>query len=213
MQLVFIHGWGFEARFWDALAALLPGYKYRRIDLGFFGEAADDIHDGAPSILVGHSLGFLYGINRYKNWAGWIAINSFSRFVATDSKAGCVNTAALRTMRKKLPNDPQDTLAEFYALIGATASPAKAAPRVERLCEGLDELRDSDIGGALAAAAKPGLALAARNDPLVPVAASEALQVPHARLYWHPDGGHLLPQSAAPWCAEKMTGFMKEHFA
>jgi pimeloyl-[acyl-carrier protein] methyl ester esterase len=208
MELIFIHGWGFDASFWDELAAQLPQFRQKRIDLGFFGETANEVDDAIPSILVGHSLGFVHGMRSRKNWAGWVAINGFAHFVATPTQAGCVPESSLREMKEKMTKDPPRTLARFYSSIGATPPVTAAAPRIERLHEALDELLAIDLDGALRS--MPGLALASRNDPLVPVAASEALAVPSARIQWHATGGHMLPQSAAPWCAEAIAGFVKE---
>jgi pimeloyl-ACP methyl ester carboxylesterase len=212
MRLVFIHGWGFEAGFWDGLAGLLPQFRQRRVDLGFFGEPADFVEDETPSLLVGHSLGFVHGMRSGAKWAGWVAINSFPRFVATDTEAGCVPAAALRGMRRNLMSDPQRTLYEFYSRIGATPPALTTAPQLERLRDGLDELRDADSGAARRASHKPGLVLAAQNDPLVPCATSEALVDSHAQIRWHADGGHMLPLNAAPWCAEAIMEFIKTHF-
>lgn len=212
MQLVFIHGWGFEAGFWDALASQLPQFRQERVDLGFFSDATNESRDDEPSLLIGHSLGFVHGMRSGKNWAGWVAINSFPRFVATESKLGCAPAAVLHRMKKQLLHNPENTLTEFYELIVAKSPAVDAVPHVRRLCDGLDELRDADIGEALRLSAKPGLVLAAKNDPLVPPATSEALAGFHTQLEWHPDGGHILPQSAAPWCGTAITRFIETHF-
>ena len=66
MELVFIHGFGFDASVWDPLFELLPQFKKRRIDLGFFGAAAEPLRLEGPSVLVGHSLGFLHGLRDAK---------------------------------------------------------------------------------------------------------------------------------------------------
>ena len=211
MNLVFIHGWGFGPGFWDPLAALLPQYQQRRLNLGFFGEATKDVTDNEASILIGHSLGFVHGMKMKKNWSGWIAINSFPRFVATEESAGCIPAAVLLRMQKQLQRDPKKTLADFYHLIGAETPATSAKPCLERLNEGLDELRHSDIREDLAHH-KMGLVLAAQNDPLVPMATSESMASSNTTLVVHPTGGHVLPQSAAPWCAEAITNFIAEHF-
>jgi pimeloyl-[acyl-carrier protein] methyl ester esterase len=207
MELIFIHGWGFDASFWDELAAQLPQFRQKRVDLGFFGEATNDVGGDEKSILIGHSFGFVHGMRSRKKWAGWVAINSFQHFVATPVQAGCVPESSLRETKEKMTKDPQRTLARFYASIGATPPVTPAAPRIERLLESLDELLAIDIDGALRS--MPGLALASRNDPLVPVATSEALAVPTAKIHWHETGGHMLPQSAAPWCAEAIMDFVR----
>ncbi len=202
MKLVFIHGWGFDASFWDALSALLPQYPQQRIDLGFFGQPSGGIESSEPSILVGHSLGFVHGIQQRPDWSGWVAINSFVSFAA------CVPSFILHQMRKRFEADPENTLRDFYRLIGAMQSADN--PNAERLLEGLDELRDGDVGDTLAALNIPNLILAARHDPLVPVGASEDL-AQYGKILWHDNDGHILPQSDPVWCANAIRNFLKQH--
>ena len=40
LSLLFCHGWGFDAAFWNSLAALLPEYAQVRDDAGYFGNPA-----------------------------------------------------------------------------------------------------------------------------------------------------------------------------
>jgi pimeloyl-[acyl-carrier protein] methyl ester esterase len=213
VELVFIHGWGFEAGFWDKLAERLGAYPQRRIDLGFFGKPSVwHPADGANRIVVGHSLGFIYGMTQFENWKGWIAINGFARFVTTPTRPGCVPAAALRDMRRRLLADPAKTLSDFYQSIGADT--VRGGANAARLRDGLDLLRDCDLGDVLAATEVPGLVLAARNDPLVPLAAGEHLARfarPH-RLALHETGGHLLPQTDPAWCARMIAEFVATGF-
>lgn len=212
VKLVFIHGWGFNKRFWDALSALLPDYQQERIDLGFFGDRNLVKHtDG--KILIGHSFGFTHGIRNYKNWRGWIAINSFPRFVPAAAQAGCVPVARLMDMRKKLQTDAKKTLRDFYALIGA--KPVEGPPNLELLLKGLDELREADVSDSLRSPQIPGLALSGANDPLVSPAISEELgQMAHrGGLMRHEKAGHLLPQTEPLWCARAIDDFLQSYCA
>jgi pimeloyl-[acyl-carrier protein] methyl ester esterase len=209
IELVFIHGWGFDASFWDPLAALFASYPQRRIDLGFFGEQNSALPEGNEKILIGHSLGFIHGLRQKQNWAGWAAINGFARFVEAPGKTGCVPAAALRDMRLRFSSDPAKTLKDFYSFIGARA-PQTVSLDADRLREGLDELRGEDVSGIVSALDVPGLVLASRSDPLVPVAASEALakKTRQAKLKWHERGSHVLPQSDPAWCAQAIKEFL-----
>ncbi len=210
MELVFIHGWGFDAGFWDRLAPLLPGPQ-RHIDLGFLGHPAGDPAQLSPGrqILVGHSLGFVYGITARQDWAGWIAINSFPRFVATESLPGCVSASALRELRINFHRNPAATLARFRELIGAEPPPAGIEPTSMR--QGLDVSRDCDIDATLSSIPAPGLVLASVNDPLVPVATSAALgrAARRADLRWHDTGGHNLPLTEPQWCATAIAEYLR----
>ncbi|MDX2028830.1 MAG: alpha/beta hydrolase [Alphaproteobacteria bacterium] len=206
MELVFIHGWGFDARFWDAVSARLRQFPQQRVDLGFFGRASEPVH--APAVLVGHSLGFLHGLPQ-RNWAGWIAINSFPRFVQTPGQEGCVPPAMLREMRMRLSANPAQTLQDFHAMIGSPMP--EGMPNAECLREGLDALRDGAVDENTACNI-PGLVLASRKDPLVPVAASEKLGRMAQQGLWHEAGGHILPQSDPDWCAQAIENFVASFF-
>lgn len=207
MKLVFIHGWGFDARFWNALALLLPQYQQERIELGFLSSRrTEKFPQDTPAILIGHSLGFIHGWQQRQDWSAWVAINSFPRFVQTETQPGCVPAAALREMRMKLVVQPEKTLQSFYKQNNAEAP--QGTPDIERLREGLDELRDGDVRKILETANIPGLVLAAFNDPLVPIAVSEELGRTAQRIAWHETGGHVLPQSDPGWCAEAIRGFL-----
>jgi pimeloyl-[acyl-carrier protein] methyl ester esterase len=213
VELVFVHGWGFEAHFWDSLAALLPQFPQQRLDCGFFGAPRDFQPGKTPRVLIGHSLGFMHGIAAHKDWSGWIAINGFARFIADDLKTGCVPVAELVAMKTRLQKNPTATLREFYRQIGA--APVVGAPDLTRLEAGLDELQSGNIDKTLPVLDVPGFALAGHNDPLVPIAASEALGCLARKggLLWHHTGGHILPQSATAFCAAAITRFLATSFA
>ena len=211
MHLVFVHGWGFDPRFWDALSLRLSHYKQSRFDFGFFSTPPTDfvrfISFDEPLLLIGHSLGFLLGIQQDMPWVGWVAINGFARFTTTPDRAGCVTPVVLRDMQRRLSADTATTLDKFYRMVGAEG-PTGPADR-KRLGAGLKLLRDGDITELPALKNLPGLILAARRDPLVPVAASATLGAP----VWHEQGGHCLPQADPDWCAEHIEAFIKRRLA
>jgi len=201
--LVFIHGWGLAPDFWNRLAPLLPGTEQHRVNLGFYGEPAETF-PGDDCVLIGHSLGFVYGMAKKKNWRGWIAINSFPRFVGPPG-SGCASLDELKDMASRLEKNPAETLKKFYAFIGA--EPPAGYPDLKKLREALDMLRILAVGRS----AIPGLMLAARNDCLVPEATGAALAAGHSA-EWHESGGHVLPQSDPAWCAERISSFLKQNF-
>lgn len=210
MELVFIHGWGFDARFWDQVCALIPQFPQRRVDRGYFGLPSAAESFGENSILIGHSLGFLHGVAQKQDWGGWIAINAFTRFIPD-----CVPEARLREMKMGMAFASDLTLRTFYARIGAEAP--SGSPDIARLRSGLDELQTCDITATLGQLDAPGLVLAAHNDPLVPVVTSEALGklVRRGGGMWHETAGHILPLNDPAWCAKAITSFaesfLKQH--
>lgn len=211
MRLVFIHGWSFGPEIWDDLAPLLPDWEQTRVDIGYFGpQTLPDRRD--DDILIGHSMGFPWGLQHRRDWRGLIAINSFSRFPQDDDGRGCVNPAELRALQKALSRDAGACVAAFRRSIATRPPPPKA--NVTRLFDGLTLLRDFDARTSDAASqnALPSLVLASENDPLAPIsAAADLAKILGGALALHPGGGHGLPWAAPEWCAEQISGFLTQN--
>lgn len=216
MRLVLIPGWGFGPGVWDDLCTALPGVDCLRLDFGFFAQpsgqiCAQAVEDFSPTrgdILIGHSLGLMWGLCICTGWRGFVAINGFARFAARgENSAGegaCAPLATLKAMKLGLRRNPEKVVADFYRALGYDG-PVPEGADAARLSTGLDLL----INGDLMHTGLPGLILAGRTDPLVPVAASEHLSAcaAHAPLAWA-DGGHLLPLTHAAWCAQHIHKWM-----
>jgi pimeloyl-[acyl-carrier protein] methyl ester esterase len=191
---------------WDLLVPKLP-FPQARVNLGFFGPpASPEIFPG--DILVGYSAGLLWGLRQSRDWAGVVALNSFSRFTLDDSGRGCVKPAALRAMQKSLARDAQICVNTFRASIGLgpVASPAQRAP----LAEGLELLRDFDVASSIGA--KPWLVIGAADDPLVPPGETKALAAASGgKLALGASGGHGLPWAAPEFCADWILEFLRAH--
>ena len=80
------------------------------------------------------------------------------------------------------------------------------------MAQGLAWLGDWDERDRLSSLQVPVLALAAKDDPIVPEEMSRA-SFPEGsgiRLDLRDTGGHLLPRSVPSWCAERIHGFLEE---
>ena len=160
MRLIFVHGWALGSEIWDFVSPRLANFAQARVDLGYFG-APRLPEPLAGDVLVGHSAGFLWGLRQRKDWAGAVAINSFSRFGLDAHGRGCVRPAELRAMRTFLARDVDRCVANFRAAIGA---PPPAPAHAAALAEGLALLADFDAAPYLRG--KPCLVLAAADDGL-----------------------------------------------
>jgi pimeloyl-ACP methyl ester carboxylesterase len=187
---------------WDALAECLAPYDQIRLNLGYFGPS--HLPEFVPGdILVGHSAGLLWGLDHGRDWAGVVAINSFSRFCLDARGRGCVKPSALRAMQKSLLRDANACVKIFRASIGAPA-PEKSA-RTEMLADGLEFLRDFDASGSFCAKT---LVLAAAGDQLAPPKEAENLAgISGGRLALNASGGHGLPWTAPEFCAAQIKDF------
>jgi pimeloyl-[acyl-carrier protein] methyl ester esterase len=207
VRLVFVHGWALGPEIWDFVSPRLENLAQARVDLGYFG--APRLPEPLPGdVLVGHSAGFLWGLRQRQDWAGAVAINSFSRFCVDAQGRGCVRPAELRAMRTFLARDADPCVANFRAAIGASPPPGPA--HAAALAEGLALLAGFDAAPQLGE--KPFLVLAARDDVLAPPREAENLaRTAGGTLALSDKGGHGLPWTAPKFCAEKIEAFLHAH--
>ena len=105
-----------------------------------------------------------------------------------------------------LERDPGATLQAFWRSCGAAGFALPEALNVARLDQGLDWLMHWDARKAKQELACPVLALAARDDAVVPASMSEAIWE-DTGIIWSQDGGHVLPLRHPRWCARHVLEF------
>ena len=189
-MILFVHGWGYDARFWDPLRAALGNSPSALLDLGYFGTAKMEVPNGV-TLLVGHSLGFLWlARQRSLNHLPLIGINAFPRFLEGEGYAPAIAPRVLDRMRRRVLTDPHGVLAEFWQRAGA-AGPAGASPIAATLAEGLDQLATWDERENLAQRTSPVRLIAGEEDAIVP-AAMTRMAFKTFPVEWLA-GGHALP--------------------
>jgi pimeloyl-[acyl-carrier protein] methyl ester esterase len=202
MRFVIVHGWGFHAGLWADMAAHLGEAEITLVDLGFLAGGPKGSEDWPPdAIAIGHSLGALWllkrGGGRFK---ALVSIQGFDRFCPY------VAPSRVAALKRGLANDPGGAMQAFWRSCGAPGFALPEALNVARLDEGLDWLMHWDAQAAKGDLECPVLALAARDDPIVPPAMSEAIWQ-GAGIVWSPDGGHVLPLKRPRWCARHVLEF------
>lgn len=199
--LILLHGWGYDASFWQPMIDAMPGAECRTWDLGFFG-APSFLPPERDAIAVGHSYGMLWLLRqRPFAWKGLVSINGFSRFAQTPDLPQGVPLAQIDRLTASLEEDAPGCLAGFRQRCGDMVPPPET-PNAERLLDSLGHLRDWDERPAL-----PGLALCGETDKVVPAPLSRAL-FPEEITGWHA-GGHLLPRQDPEWCAGEIRTWLK----
>jgi pimeloyl-[acyl-carrier protein] methyl ester esterase len=191
--ILLVHGWGYDAHFWDPLRAALGDAQSVALDLGYFGPA-DTTLPRDVTMLVGHSLGFLWLARQSAlTHLPLVGINAFPRFLEAEGYRPAVAARALERMKRRIASDTRSVLEDFWARAGA-AGPAGSA-NTAALAEGLDHLAAWDERENLASRASPTRLIAGREDAIVPAAMTE-MAFKGSEIAWLP-GGHALPRSHA----------------
>lgn len=189
-MILFVHGWSYDASFWDPLRDTLA-VPSAALDLGYFGEQDTAVPENV-TLLVGHSLGFLWLARQPAlRHLPLVGINAFPRFLEADGYAPAVAPRVLDRMTRRLLTDPAAVIAEFWQRAGAPG-PGKA-PDKATLAAGLGELAAWDERGNLARRASSIRLIAGAQDAIVP-AAMTRMAFKASPIDWL-SGGHALPQT------------------
>ena len=213
-RLVLVHGWGFEPGVWQGLRAALPEVECASVDLGFFGPPVGPAFPpDRPLIAVGHSLGVLWLLKtRPFPWRGLVSINGFPRFVLAPDYRPAVEPRLVDRMIRRLAADPAGVTEEFRIRCGSTGS-LPDGPVPDSLLHGLTWLRDWDARPDVEPpSSAPMLALSGSADPILPEGMDDHCfrDFPNLRSARLEGGGHLLPVTAAEWCADHIRTFLAE---
>ncbi len=208
-MLWFAHGWGFDSGLWNEVLAAPGSGATAFVDRGYFGDSLSPLDDGGPVIAVGHSLGVLHLLRRMpSNCAGLIAINGFDRFAGEAGDPTAVPGRIVQRMLTRFREQPDQVLGDFRRRCGSD-EPVPDEIRPETLIADLGLLRIADERAASARLGCPILVLHGDEDAILPPAMRGAVfsgcaEVERHQLRGH---GHLLPKTAASWCADHIRAF------
>ncbi len=208
MRLLFLHGWGFDAQFWDGLAAALPEFDAHRMDRGYFHAPSSPPMEG-PFIAIAHSLGAMHLLrDPPANCRGLVAINGFDCFTATSDFPGVAPRIVTRMMTQ-LARAPRQIVADFRLKCGTDAPFPDPDPTPLR--DDLALLLDGDCRTNSTQWKLPLLALHGAQDPILPsdMRANLFAHTPQLAQVTLSDGGHLLPLTHAAWCASQIRACLE----
>jgi len=206
---VFVHGWGFDAGFWDPLRAALAPHRGIALDLGYFGAAVSTL-SSEPVIAVTHSFGTMVLLrDPQPNLAALIIINGFPRFTEAEDYKPATPSRVVSRMRRRFEDSAPEVLNEFRRRCGAEPIGAQSLDTA-RLADDLAAMESLDCRLALRAISALILVLSAEDDPIVPPAMAEQAfcTAPGITIRHAATGGHILPLSKPVWCAEMIREFL-----
>ncbi|GBR03835.1 alpha/beta fold hydrolase [Acetobacter oeni] len=210
MRVLLIHGWGFDRRFWEPVAARLR-YETCVPDVGFSDGAARGVLPDEFVVAVGHSLGLLWLLAHgvLPASALILGINGFTRFARAADFPDGVAPRILERMEAGLGRDAGAVVRQFHVNCGLSGGPDETAglPVPESLRRGLHLLRHGD---ARALRDRVAGVLASRDDAIVPPALTEAC-FSADRISWSRSGGHLLPLTEPDLCVRFICDAMERH--
>lgn len=205
MNLLFVHGWGFDASIWQSVADRLDQWACAFVERGYFGEAHIP-EMSEPFVLVAHSFGAMWALrNVSPNCRGLVAVNGFDCFAARPDFTG-VPSRLLDRMIAQFDQEPKAVVGEFRRRCGASAPCGE--PDVARLRDDLLAMRDVDCRAETARVGWPILSLQGTDDPILPPAMREAVFASASQAERKTfEGGHLLPLTVPDFCAAQITTF------
>ena len=212
MKLVFVHGWGFDAKIWDGIASHFKDMEVSRIDLGFLGEpsggevSGDSAQISGDAVVIGHSLGAMWALkNMTEPPRGFISICGFDRFSPP------VERKLLTMMKRGMAQKPDVQLNHFWRNCGIAPYSAPQNINPQALAKGLDWLMNWDARMEFAQLQCPCHTMAAKDDQVLPFALSCKIWG-EDYVQWSEEGGHALPLTRPKWCADHVRGFLEENF-
>ncbi|MEG3617419.1 alpha/beta hydrolase [Magnetovibrio sp. PR-2] len=207
MRYVYIHGWGFDARFWQPLMERVGAGEC--LDLGYRAAQTSDIPPLDESdVVISHSFGTQFMLHKMLQHkpAALIAINGFARFTKADDFPKGVHPKLLNRMIQGFGLKPNQVFADFMGQCG-DVTPYEGSLNWDRLAEDLTAMMDWDERAGLKELNVPVLALAGDADQVVSAEMSQA-SFDGFDLRMKAGGDHILPLSATDWCAEHINGFV-----
>jgi pimeloyl-[acyl-carrier protein] methyl ester esterase len=201
MKIIFVHGWGADASYWDNLAPLVKGGEdAQRVDLGFTNKPAYQPQEDA--LYITHSLGTLWALkHRHKNMRGLVAMNGFACFKSFTPPR------ILKMMQTGLA---KDLVSQMHAFFIAACMPQQDDLNPNALHEGLEWLVQHDTRPTLAELECPIMALLSGEDKIIPIGAAQE-QWADFDTHVCADGDHNIPQNRAQWCADHINAYIQEH--
>ncbi len=201
MELVFIHGWGFDRNIWHRMIDMLEGHRCHLVELGFTGKPPE-LAVLSNAVVVGHSLGVMWALkNAPSTMRGLVSIAGFDCFAAH------IPAKEIRAMQRNLRTDAEKQMRGFYAACGYMPFLDVHSMDLLKLDDGLRWLGEWDERMVLKNLSCAVMALGSEDDLIVPPSMTRGIWGGYD-LRMRDKGGHILPVTEAQWCAAQVGEFV-----
>ena len=199
-HLVFVHGWGFDASFWDGVLEHLPkDISTTMVDLGYTGQ--QNIPEILPknAIAIGHSLGVMWLLKNMKNPQALISFSGFDCFFKH------IPLDITSNMRENLDQNLDAQMNGFYKACGSTYG--NVTFKKSLLKEGLSFLENCNAEQDLKPLTCPIHAMASEGDIITPLSMMKTIWSPY-NLIIVKGADHALPLNKPESCATYIKGLI-----
>ena len=199
IDIVFIHGWGFDKTIWQPIVERLEGVKAHYVDLGFTGKKYIPDFPNTP-FIIGHSMGVMWAIeNIPQPWTGLISIAGFDCFYEH------VPATEIKKMQRNLMRNPQAQMNGFWQACGIKNFCDVEKMNIDNLHNGLDLLENKKTVKPDC----PTVCLAAKNDIITPPQMIKKIWGDNVK--WCDEGDHAIPITKPEWCVQSINDFILQH--
>lgn len=216
MDALFLHGWGYDSRFWQGWIAALPRFlNVRSADRGYFGPSCP-FSGKPPEIIFCHSQG-LHRIDEELmfNSPFLVIVGGFLSFLPENSREQKRVRKSLDLMRNKIAQEPHRLLQDFYSEC-SSPNPSKqelpSAINTGLLYHDLVDLENFSMQPSLLCQARKILILHGNEDKIVPPAKAVELHQKLSRsLFTVISGlGHVFTHDGVLKCCRMISDELKE---
>ncbi|MCT6855054.1 hypothetical protein BG621_08210 [Parasaccharibacter apium] len=200
--LYYLHGWGYDAHFWEGLHTHLPSWQHICADAGYFGSPAHPPLPEVPFWAVGHSAGACALLTlRSPLCRGLISFNGFARFTAAPDYPEGLPPRIMHRMIRQFERQPATVLRQFRHMCGEPDPTLPSTLNLPALTDGLTMLETVDHRDHLPYWQGRLYSLHCVDDPLIPARSGMGAAA------WGVErtGGHRLPLTHPQECAAFLT--------
>jgi len=205
-NLVFVHGWGFDASFWDGVRWELNDIESQCVDIGYF--SFERLNLPAEAVYVTHSMGLAWCLQQETTIKGLVVCNGFTKFCASDDWQNGVAERMLSRMIRQFERAPEKVWVEFMKNCGTSSPEYPAMGDVDLMKRGLMALQSWDVRDDYKACDCPKLVLASQKDEIVPENLTTASFTED--VIWYKEGNHLLPLFETQSVAQHIRTFLDQ---